>query len=1041
MRKLCVLLTTVVLAISTSSPAQNLYDLTSYYLDNAGFDSGYNHTADESGNVAQEICTVSGWTKASTVNYTIAGIYQYGTARTFNGTPIPAKGYDGTSNGGCLALSTGWNSSLTYYQQITLPAGEYQLVSAWYNPSSKTEGKSINGFVSTGGIGTSTLKSFPVGVWTVDTVKFTVTKQVSGRLNVGFTATLNSGSANMAKVVLDYVKLYRTTPADQADAAIRKVDLQTVITSANTTYGDGTGTNGAKLKSAIDAAQTVYDNTNATVDEVVAAISTLKTAVDAYLWDNPTGNVPTVTTDTRYARGATMAFGRMTVSGVTASELSEQGFCYGLTSEPTINDHRTTSYLSNGGNIYWLKDLTPSTKYYMRAYVITTGKRIAYGDVIKFYTIPKGGITYTIRDGGDDATKTRITNAVKTAVDYWNNLTEIQNFSPNVGYNSGTPTAECSYGGYMSVGPNTSYQATGTILHEMLHGVGVIPWADTQWSRHILRSGVTSDGYGTGLWLGDRVTEVLRFWDNNTTENLNGDYQHLWPYGVNGASEDKHTDELYIGNALICQALGEDGLEHTTSHFAEPYYALNQEDNVKYYIKNESKDRGLYTSFLKEMDGHLVKYVEMPSSAVNDSAAWYVTFNPVNQYYQFRNVATGNNLSLSSSALSTKLVPAITSTENFQLMKARINAISGSDERGYWVVRHAARNPQVVAANANGAVGVSTFDISNDATAQRWLIMTADEAAQFDKAAVSSYSNNLTDALNRLKTLRAVTHIEDAAGTDAAADAVIAKMETALTQTLTIEQLSTDIAEVNTAIYQFLCNATPTDKPFDLTDMITNPGMSSTSGWTAAAMPTLNYSAAEYYQSTFDFYQTLTKMPAGNYQISAQAFQRPGTAANAYSSYQSGTSVVTSYLYGGDKSLKIHNIFDAARTSALGTGSESNVGVYVPNDMQSAAAYFAQGLYRDTLTTNVANDGDNLRFGIRCATSSDYYWTIFDDFHLYYYGSKSIETGIRNVNAVDNADRGRDVYSMSGVLLIRNAVNLESLPHGMYIFGGKKIVK
>ena len=139
--------------------------------------------------------------------------------------------------------------------------------------------------------------------------------------------------------------------------------------------------------------------------------------------------------------------------------------------------------------------------------------------------------------------------------------------------------------------------------------------------------------------------------------------------------------------------------------------------------------------------------------------------------------------------------------------------------------------------------------------------------------------------------------------------------------------------------------------------------------------------------------------------------------------------------------LKIHNIFDAARTSALGTGSESNVGVYVPNDMQSAAAYFAQGLYRDTLTTSVANDGDNLRFGIRCATSSDYYWTIFDDFHLYYYGSKSIETGIRNVNAVDNADRGRDVYSMSGVLLIRNAVNLESLPHGMYIFGGKKIVK
>ena len=47
----------------------------------------------------------------------------------------------------------------------------------------------------------------------------------------------------------------------------------------------------------------------------------------------------TVTTNPRYARGATMAFARMTVSG---SGISEQGFCWAETPQPTINDNKTT---------------------------------------------------------------------------------------------------------------------------------------------------------------------------------------------------------------------------------------------------------------------------------------------------------------------------------------------------------------------------------------------------------------------------------------------------------------------------------------------------------------------------------------------------------------------------------------------------------------------------------------------------------------------------------------------------------------------------
>ena len=334
---------------------------------------------------------------------------------------------------------------------------------------------------------------------------------------------------------------------------------------------------------------------------------------------------PTVVTDTRFARGATMAFGRIKSTNANGgAAIQKRGFCLAEHNNPTIDDVTNTATLTNNGIIYYFKDLKPATKYYMRAYATNKDGVTGYGDVIKFYTIPKGTIQLTMRSGGDQATYNRIKEAAETAVNWWNNLTEMKGFGPNVGYESGTPTADCSYGGWIRVGPNSSYQRCGTIMHEMLHGIGVIPWADTEWSRHNLRSGVNGDGYGTGYWLGDRVTEVLTFWDNKV-QKLNGDYQHLWPYGINGASEDNGSDLLYIGNSLVCQALGEDGLQHTYSLFAEPYYALNQEDTIKYYIKNEAADRGLNTSFLKPNATGALKWTAMTSAeaALNDSrAAW-----------------------------------------------------------------------------------------------------------------------------------------------------------------------------------------------------------------------------------------------------------------------------------------------------------------------------------------------------------------------------------------------------------------------------------
>jgi len=748
-----------------------------------------------------------------------------------------------------------------------------------------------------------------------------------------------------------------------------------------------------------------------------------------------TGDKPTVITDSRFARGATMAFGRMSASLSDGGTITEEGFCWSEHPEPTIDDFSTTTTLENNGSIYWLKNLQPATKYYMRAYAKTAGRNIGYGETIKFYTLPKGQITFTIRTSNDGGNSDRIKAATQTAIDWWNNLTEMKGFSPNIGYNSGVPTAECSYGGWMSVGSNTSYQRPGTIMHEMLHGCGVIPWADTEWSRHNLRSGVTGDGYGTGQWLGDRVTEVLQFWDNNSSSKLNGDYQHMWPYGINGASEDNGSDVLYIGNGLVCQALGEDGLQHTGALFAEPYYALNQEDTIKYYIKNEDKDRGLYSSYMMPSSGKLTWRGMTPDeAAANDSAAWYITFTPNNQYYQFRNAATGQYLSYSSSF---KLLnrTTLSSTEDFHLMKGRVNVGTGSDaQRGYWIISPTSNwTPSCLQANANGSVGSGTFNIANSATMQRWLIMTQEEMMEFDKASLASVRQMTTSALKPIKALASIPHTELSEGINQAFSDELSRIDGLLQSATQVSELLPLEKEAVQAAYAFLSNVVATDHshPFDLTYMITNPGMDATDGWVGT--PTLNYSCGEFYQTAFNFYQVINELPSGTYKCAVQGYQRPGTSTDSYNAYAAGTNNVNAFLYAGDKSERLAHIASEARSTKLG-GTESTVGgnLYMPNDMKAASMYFAQGLYENKVIAELDETLHSLRIGVRSSSMPDYYWCIFDNFRLYFYGAVGSEQ--LAIKSIDHSPSTIDssVYDLQGRCI-------DKPTRGLYIRNGKKI--
>lgn len=215
-----------------------------------------------------------------------------------------------------------------------------------------------------------------------------------------------------------------------------------------------------------------------------------------------------VKTNKAWLSGATHIYGRMTVSGITSNNIKEKGFCYSSVNQlPTVEDETCKSYLSNQGEIYNISQLEPATVYYIRAYVRQNNGDVVYGDPVKAITRPMGGVTYNINDGFPSDALARVEPAAKQAIDLWNEYTGIHGLHITINYGAKTPTADCSYGGWMRVGPSASYQKTGTLLHEMLHAIGV--GTHVTWQNSFLRSNTTR-----GYWLGVRATRALRFLDN-----------------------------------------------------------------------------------------------------------------------------------------------------------------------------------------------------------------------------------------------------------------------------------------------------------------------------------------------------------------------------------------------------------------------------------------------------------------------------------------------------------------------------------------------
>ena len=194
-------------------------------------------------------------------------------------------------------------------------------------------------------------------------------------------------------------------------------------------------------------------------------------------------------------------------------------------------------------------------------------------------------------------------------------------------------------------------------------------------------------------------------------------------------------------------------------------------------------------------------------------------------------------------------------------------------------------------------------------------------------------------------------------------------------------------------------------------------------------------SCAEFWNTaSFDMYQVLTDLPKGVYEISVQGFYRYGRG-NAWKDYLAKAQYTTpetipTYIYMNDNQTPFTHIFGDPRRDELQTSTDiytakdymtvtdddTGITYYFPNEMQSSADCFAQGMYTQKAYGLVAEDGDKLRLGvIGSSNQGGDSWVIFDNFRLTYKGMDAeiikpvLETNIAKAEAALEGYIGKSV--------------------------------
>lgn len=273
------------------------------------------------------------------------------------------------------------------------------------------------------------------------------------------------------------------------------------------------------------------------------------------------------------------------------------------------------------------------------------------------------------------------------------------------------------------------------------------------------------------------------------------------------------------------------------------------------------------------------------------------------------------------------------------------------------------------------------------------------------------------------------------------------------------------IQSINEAIAALKINGDMYDatdeNPYDCTDLIVNPSYdeNDNTGWSGDAPGFQTYTNAEMFNKNFNYYQDLSALPEGTYEVKVWGFYRHGSAAEDYRLFTANPNEGNNFFlfaetYEGEDTVKYSAPMERlakyaepytkegglkSEWAAAKEATDTEDGYQVPNMMSTAEAAFQEGYYQDnSLIVKVGADG-KLRIGLKKAINHDNDWCIWDGWTLTYYGKESTKAASDDVATAITSLEGattvsRQVYNVNGVRTngLKKGVNIvrETLSDG-----------
>lgn len=161
------------------------------------------------------------WAKVAEGQYAYSGICAYGSGSSVNSAVVPTTDIIGQSGNKTLGISAAWTGTMSYTQNVTLPAGKHILTYDAYNSNKGTVATNLTGVTVNGTAVVSSLTSYASGEWTNDVIEFEMAEAGTVTLTVGYKSN-NVSSGSTPKLWYDNVKIYSTNVHYRANTEIGK---------------------------------------------------------------------------------------------------------------------------------------------------------------------------------------------------------------------------------------------------------------------------------------------------------------------------------------------------------------------------------------------------------------------------------------------------------------------------------------------------------------------------------------------------------------------------------------------------------------------------------------------------------------------------------------------------------------------------------------------------------------------------------------------------------------------------------------------------